>query len=348
MERINSSKRFLIIILVLSIGAYACGSSANPQISSTEQMETAVAQVALSFQQTAEAQGAPAGSGDQPTAEATEQGASESEFLGDAALNFGYALTAISVADPAEPGIFYSSEAGKKLVSLEIILSNLSGETLSANPLNATLVDGEGFVYDVELAGVDRQMNALSLSPGEQVRGWVGFQIPDGSVAASIKYSSNLFSDDMLQAGLQPPPDGHDPVTFSLIPNPPITRLGETVEQFGYSLSALSVENPAAPGILYTSLAGHKLVAVEITLANVAGSEELSANPLYAYLVDSAGFVYSAELGGRDGQLSALDLNTGERVNGWVSFTIPERSTPSHIKYQMDIFSDNFLITGLQ
>jgi len=123
--------------------------------------------------------------------------------------------------------------------------------------------------------------------------------------------------------------------------------LGDVVEQFGYSLSATNVEDPTSPGILYSPIQGYKLVAVEITLGNVSGAKSLSVNPLYAYLVDSNGFVYWAELGGRDSQIDTMDLNVGEKAKGWVSFTIPDSATPAYIKDQTEVFSSNYLITGL-
>ena len=84
--------------------------------------------------------------------------------------------------------------------------------------------------------------------------------------------------------------------------------------------------------MFYTPKQGYKLVAVEIVLGNVSGSEALSVNPLYTYLVDSNGFVYDAELGGKDDQINTIDLAIGEKAKGWVTFTIPENASPFSIK----------------
>ena len=97
----------------------------------------------------------------------------EALYLGDTIIENGYALTALNVADPAKPGMFYSAKTGEKLVSIEIIVSDKSGDTLSVNPLNASLIDSDGYVYQLELAAVDDQLAATDISKGEQVRGWV-------------------------------------------------------------------------------------------------------------------------------------------------------------------------------
>ena len=80
-------------------------------------------------------------------------------YLGDAVSDYGYALTAISVQDPATPGMFYTAVAGTKLIAVEVVISNLSGDMLTVNPLFATLLDKDGFTYDAELAGVDDQLS---------------------------------------------------------------------------------------------------------------------------------------------------------------------------------------------
>ena len=329
----KKAHRFSIILLAFAVWvgvSLACG-SATPT-SEPPKISTATSELGVTQP--------PA---DTPTTEAP----AVELYLGDAIQNYGYALTALSVADPATPGMLYQAETGKKLVAVEVIISNVSGDVLGVNALNATLLDNDGFVYQAELGGVDDQIGTLDLNPGEQVRGWISFKISENATAAKIKYSTETFVSKFLQASLTPPPGGHTQIALSLTPTIPSSKLGDVVEQFGYSLSATNVEDPTSPGILYSPIQGYKLVAVEITLGNVSGAKSLSVNPLYAYLVDSNGFVYWAELGGRDSQIDTMDLNVGEKAKGWVSFTIPDSATPAYIKDQTEVFSSNYLITGL-
>ena len=205
---------------------------------------------------------------------------------------------------------------------------------VSANPLYATLIDKDGYSYEMELGAVDDQFSAVDLNPGEKVRGFVAFEVPENATAGSIKYSMDLFGSNKLQASLIPAPEGHVAVAEPpSTPGSPLPKLGDVVQNFGYSLTAVTVSDPAKPGILYTAKKGMKLVAVEIDLGNVSGEEALSVNALDAYLVDDQGFVYSVELGGTDNQIDTVDLNTGEKVKGWLSFTIPENAKPASIKY---------------
>jgi hypothetical protein len=261
---------------------------------------------------------------------------------------YGYLLSAVAVEDPTTPGMFYEPESGKKLIAVEIIVGNVSGEALSVNPLYATLLDSEGFTYQPELAGRDGQIVTVYLGPGEKARGWVAFEVPEGATAASIKYAVDAFGSKVLQTSLTQPPEGYVPDTeaLSVMPPEPQAKLGDVFEQYGYSLSATAVEDPTTPGMLYEAREGYKLVAVEIVISNMSG-EVLSVNPLNAILVDSNGFVYQPELAGRDEQIATVDLNVGEKVKGWVAFSVPEDAIPASVKYAVEVFSSKFLQAGL-
>lgn len=123
--------------------------------------------------------------------------------LGKTAEGHGYSLIAVAVEDPASPGRLYTAKPGKKLVAIEVIIGNVSGESFSSNPLYATLVDTEGFTYEPELgARAQGQLAMLDLNPGEKVRGWIAFEVPEGAVPASVKYEFGGWSGIVLQAGL--------------------------------------------------------------------------------------------------------------------------------------------------
>lgn len=138
--------------------------------------------------------------------------------------------------------------------------------------------------------------------------------------------------------------------TSTPVPQVQLSHLGDVIEQYGYSLSAVTVEDPTTPSGYYSRQygleEGKKLIAVEIIVGNISG-EMLSINPLNATLVDSEGFIYEPELAGRDGQLGLFDLNAGEKAKGWVAFKIPEGATPASIKYEVEGFSGKFLQVGL-
>jgi hypothetical protein len=336
----KNANRFSIILLALAVWvgvSLACGSeppTSEPPKISTATSFSGITQPPIITQQLT-------------NTPATTETPTVELYLGDAVQNYGYALTVLSVADPATPSMSYQAEAGKKLVALELLLSNISGDLMNVSADNATLLDTDGFLYPAELWAIEDEIGTVDLNPGEQTTGWIGFKIDENAIPAKIKFLTHTFADQIIQASLNPPPEGHKTITISLTPTIPSSKLGDVVEQFGYSLSATNVEDPTTPSDFYESRQGYKLVSVEISLGNVSEAKSLSVIYYFASLVDNNGFVYEAEHGERDGEINMLDLNVGERAKGWVSFTIPENATPAYLKYQLGFFSKDYLITGL-
>lgn len=270
--------------------------------------------------------------------------------LGDVVMGDGCFIAAIQVEDPALPGMFYEKKEGKKLVAVELVVGNVAKPILGTNPLDAALIDADGFVYSVELAGREGQFPCVDLHRGEKARGWVAFEIPQEALPHGVKYALGTFSGKYLQGGLEQ----EGPVSLEAIAAvadlAAAAPLGQADEQHGYSLTAVQVEDPALPGMFYEPRPGTKLVAVEIIVGNV-DAEPLSTNPLYTILVDAQGFVYTAELGGRDsqqdGQLDCIDLNKGEKVRGWIAFEVPSDAILHSLKYQVELFEDRYLRAGL-
>lgn len=270
-----------------------------------------------------------------------ESDSSETVRLGELVEQDGYSFVAVTVEDPATPGDLYTpEEENTKVVAVEVIVGNVSGERITVNPLNATLVDTEGFTYQPALAGREGQIALVDLEPGERVKGWIAFEVSESSEPSTIKYSVTNFPDLTLTSGLQtaegePVANADVPLTASgAVERDVPAALGETVERDGYSLTAESVEDPTTPGTLYTPEEGKKLLAVQIVVGNES-DKVISVNPLNTFLVDTDGYVYTAELGGRDGQINTTDLSPGERVRGWVAFEVPEGATPESVRYRI-------------
>jgi hypothetical protein len=333
MKRVGFSSIWLFVLLITGI-SLACENSAIT--SGTPSIDVA-----------------PSGSVAEQTIEKTEVINLHTEipptttYLGDAVVQGGYYLIAVSVADPAPPAYFYTPEPGEKYLTVEVILGNISGESLASNPLNASLVDSNGIVYPSRPVGVQDQLPAADLFPGERIRGAIGFIISEKAEAATLVYDTYSLSGDYLKANLAPAPSNHTPVAVSITPKKPSSRRGDVVEQYGYSLTVTKVEDPSIPAVYIKVKNGYRMVAIEVVLGNVSQPEVLRVSPGAATLVDANGFVHREESDGRDGRLELVKLKIGETAKGWISFIIPENTTPLYLKYQTDIFEGNYLIAGV-
>lgn len=340
-------EKLLVVMLLFALPMLACGeATSTPQVSTSvpadAEQEDAEVEEPEATAPVEEDEPEPT---DEPEPEEapTETPEPQAANLGDLVELEGYSFAAVVLEDPAPPGLLYTPTEGMRLVAVEIIVGNVSGERVTVNSLNSTLLDSEGFTYQSELAGRDDELVLVDLEPGERVRGWVAFEIPEAAEAAIIRYqvkgvprivmeSRVLSADGATTAGADVPLTAAGPVERD-VPG----ALGELVEGDGYSLMAEVVEDPTTPGILYTAVPGRKLVAVQIVVGNVSG-EMVTVNSLNTVLFDTDGFAYTSELAGRDGELELVDLNPGEQVRGWVAFELPEDASPASIKYQVKGF----------
>jgi hypothetical protein len=328
---------FALLIILLASITLACGGTATPTAPAIPHPTTQPASTAAATTQP-----------DTPTHTPTHTPTDTpippaAQYLGDTVESSGLALAALTLADPATPGLLYTQEAGTRLIAVELVIANTSDKTQRVNPLSASLVDAEGFVVTPELASVSNQIPTILLLPGQKVKGSIGFKIPENSVPSALKWAPDIFSPNSISISLEAPPAGHTAALGPIAAPPPaITNpFRQEAQAFGVGLTAVTLEDPATPGILHTPIAGTRLVAVEIIISN-PGTASVSVNPLYFNLVDADGYLYDPELAGRDGQIDTTEIAPGEKSQGWVAFVIPESAQPVGIRYA-PLFSEDIL-----
>ena len=269
------------------------------------------------------------------------------QHLGDTARGFGYAIIPLRIVDPAEPGILYKAEAGKRLVAVEVVFANIAGEVIDINPLKFTLFDAAGNEYDLDFMGAADQIGNVGLYPGERMQGLLSYKLPEGIIPTRLVFDKEFFSGDVIEANLSEPPAGYTMSPLAFTPRVEPSKLGQTTELNGYAVTALTVEDPAEPGVMYEAVEGHKLVAVEVTLENKSNPAPLFVNLLYAMLVDNNGYVYRSELFGKDEQIVGGEIAQGQKITGWFSFIIPQDAVPAYFKYEYDAAVTDYLTAGL-
>jgi hypothetical protein len=341
-----------LVAAALALAALACstvsgpGATLRPTATAPRATRAATAEVeATEPEADAEASATPRAEAestatDEPTPEPVEG------YLGDVVEQDGLALTALQIEDPATPGSLYQPADGKRLVAVEVVLGNVDQERFAASPTYLTLLDSEGFTYPFAVAAQDAlALASVTLRPGEQVRGWAAFEVPAEAELAALRFSPSG-TGDPFQTNLTPRPDDVEPLLGTPRTAPDLPPLGAEVADGGYTLTALQLEDPASAGLLYTPVAGKHLVAVEVVLGNPSGAP-VTLSPLFAYLVDSDGYVYPGRLFGRDGGIEPVTLQAGDKAQGWLSFELPDGALPAGVRYTFDLFSGLSLLAGL-
>jgi hypothetical protein len=115
--------------------------------------------------------------------------------------------------------------------------------------------------------------------------------------------------------------DGAPPTSPAESASAATSRVGARVRTADYEIRASSPEDctkasRSAPAELT------RRVGVEVSLVRL-GAVQVPANPYYARLVDSAGNVYEATLGGCGAALAPTLPSRGQTAHGYVVFDVP-------------------------
>lgn len=77
---------------------------------------------------------------------------------------------------------------GIRKVAVEIELTATGPLEVPSNPFYALLSDKDGRLFESTLAGCPPLLEAARLRAGQSARGWISFDIPEGSVPQALVY----------------------------------------------------------------------------------------------------------------------------------------------------------------
>jgi hypothetical protein len=84
---------------------------------------------------------------------------------------------------PEEP------QPGIRYIGAEVEIRNESEDPLNFSPGNVRLMDSDGIEYPSgAVAGSDPLIASLNMSPGDRVRGWVWYGVPEASQIVEVVY----------------------------------------------------------------------------------------------------------------------------------------------------------------
>lgn len=239
---------------------------------------------------------------------------------------------------------FNKPDPGKKFVAIDVIFVNHGSKSRSLSSLlQMNLKDETGQNYDVDLSA---QVAAGSspqgeLSPGERLRGKVGFQVPEDAKGLVFVFDANIFGTGKVFVDLgpepivvEPPPDivgEHGVKTFAVGDQ---IRIGDLV------LIVHQVTYP--PGDQFNKPEpGNKFVVIDLTLENKGSEDRHVSSLLQMYLKDEQGRKYELDLAATvasGGSTPDGEIAPGEKLRGQVGFQIPENAKNLVFVFDADVF----------
>ena len=114
----------------------------------------------------------------------------EAEKVGEATMP-SWTFVVLTYQDPyAQPLLSPKEpEAGKRYIGAQVEIRNDSDRPLAVSPGQIRLRDSDALEYVSGLAvGSDPRLFDVNMSPGERVRGWVWYVVPEAAQAVEIFY----------------------------------------------------------------------------------------------------------------------------------------------------------------
>lgn len=112
--------------------------------------------------------------------------------VGDTVEIGGVAITVNEVADLVDTT--FDPDEGNKFVAVNLSIQNRTAEPVHISTImQMSLKDTTGQIYKVDLLASNGAPPEGEISPGEKIRGWVGYQVPIEAGGLVFVFDANVF-----------------------------------------------------------------------------------------------------------------------------------------------------------
>lgn len=288
-----------------------------------------------------------------PVAEALPPAAGATPVVGNA-IEVGD-LTLVVLGWRVSPGSeFNQPSEGNQFVIVDTLLVNRGQEPASLSTLfQMTLNDSAGQSYDLDISAmIDAAVGSPDgeLSPGERLRGAVGFQTPAGASGLQFAFDGTLFGGQPVIVDL-----GSEPVAYAppgMLAGevaPAVVAVGEPAEVNNLRLTVNGVSFPPGQQFAMPN-EGNQFVVVDLSLENIGATPQSISSVLQMKLKDDTGQIYGADLMGP--VISGIESPDGEIAPGetWtrpVTFQTPLDAAGLTFVFDGDLISGAKLFFAL-
>ena len=228
-------------------------------------------------------------------------------------------------------GDFNPPAKGRQYLAVDVLVGNRGDSTFTVAPLfQMSLKDASGRKYNLSgkaNAAADGVLPNGEVSPGEFVRGRVGFQVPENLSGFTFVYEVNLIGLGEIEVDLGPEPASYPvPGQLDLGPPPQVFGTGESVE---ISDLVVQVEGAARSqgGSVIQPDPGTDFLLVDVRVENRGDRTREVSSAVSMSLKDASGRRYTFHLGAQTAAEAGLpddELQPGEQVRGQIGFQVPE------------------------
>ena len=251
-------------------------------------------------------------------------------------------------------GEFVFPEDGNKFVAVELIIVNESTKPVTISPvwqMNLKDNSGQKFPVNWKVPGVQESASVQGeLSPGEKVRGKVGFEVPINAQELQFTFDANAFAKGKIIVNL-----GSQPVMVAA----PASIAGETQQQtfqVGAAIDLgdkyLTVNSVSWPegGQFNPPDEGFRFLVVDVAIENKSSEAINIASGLQMFVKDSASRKYDIDLKAviaSGGSLPDGELIPGEKLRGQAAFQVPANTSGFIFVFDAEVWGTGKVFVAL-
>jgi hypothetical protein len=335
----------------LVLSSIACGSSASPTKVGELPSSGQVGQSTTAGQPTAASEPT-----SMPAQQATNTPAGPVTYKVGDVIQIGDSSMVVLGWSQPEGDQFNKPEAGDQFVAVDVLLVNTGSSAAHVSSfLQMTLKDETGQKYNPDLMASTAAGSSApdgELSPGERIRGKVGFQVPEDAAGLTFVFDADVFGTGKVFVNL-----GAEPISVE----PPSDLMAGEQEQETFAIgdviqigdSTLTVNSAdEVPGSTYNKPdTGNKFIVVDLTIQNNSSDSAAISSLLQMSLKDSTGQKYEVDLMAQvasGGTSPDGELAPGEKVRGQVAFQVPEDATGLVFVFDADVFGTGKVFVSLE
>ncbi len=247
--------------------------------------------------------------------------------------------------DQPPGGDFNPPDEGKKYLVVDIMIANAGEKSINSSPVfQMTLKDSSGQKYNL-----NRKANIASgsntpngeISPGEVIRGKVGFHVPEEMTNFTFVYEANLVGLGEVSIDLGATPMSMNPPSdLNLAQRQKIYLIGDLIEISDLTIQIIQVSYPEGTEIVKPR-EGYKFIAIDIQVENQGETVQEITSIVQMYLKDNTGEKFTFHLGAQsilDSGLPDDELQPGERVRGQIGFQVPDDNEGLMFVFDAEVF----------
>jgi hypothetical protein len=338
----------VLVVFTLVLATLACGEDETPTKVGELPTEAPTEEVSTETRESAATE-API---EAPTEEPTAAGPT-TYLVGDI-INIGDIVMVVLGWDMPPGDDFAKPDEGKVFVAVEVILVNQGDSSDSVSSmLQMGLKDDTGQQYDADFTAsmaIDESSPDGEISPGERIRGKIGFQVPEDATGLVFVFDADVWGTGKVFVEL-----GSEPFAVGVPAELPgeqaqeMFAMGDLIEIGDLTLTVNEVTNP--PGDDFNKPdEGNIFVVVDVTITNNSSAAENISSLMQMSLKDDTGQGYDLDLTASmasDGKTPDGEIAPGETIRGQVGYEVPEDATGLVFVFDADVWGHGKVFVAL-